>query len=77
MDLRRSGGAARVTVSSTTKGASSKRTRPLKTRRFAFGFIPGAHQSFLSFSGRPAQIVNVPVDALIAHFGMFAQKLVG
>ncbi len=77
MALRRSGGAARVTVNSTTKGAGSKRTRPVKTRRFAFGFIPGADQSFLSFSGRPAQIVNVPVDALIAHFGMLAQKLVG
>ena len=28
-------------------------------------------------SGNAAQFVNVPVDTFIAHFWMFAQKLIG
>src|ERR1041385_736466 len=30
----------------------------------------------LLFSRRPAQFVNVPIDAFIAHLGMLAQKLI-
>ena len=45
---------------------------PVKTGDTA----PSLTVGFLPISRRPVQIVNVPVDAFIAHLGMLAQELI-